>query len=300
MGENSKIEWTDHTYNGWIGCTKVSAGCDHCYAEGESKRRGWAVWGKGQARHKTTTAKNVYEWNKQALVEGKRKRVFGFSLADVFDTEVDRAWRNEFWDLVRSTQGLMWIVLTKRPHLIKKFLPPDWGSGWENVCLMISAENQLWANVRMPQLIAIPAKYRGLSYEPALGPVKLKPEWLPGLHWAICGGESGGNARPMHPDWGRSMRDQCHAADIAFFFKQWGCWSPDPAHFRNTKAGSVRFAHADASAMSLQDLGKKDRTSFIQRNPQMVFMFRCAKKRAGHLLDGCKYQQHPFDLVIKN
>lgn len=297
---DTKIEWADKTYNHWIGCTKVSPGCDHCYAESESKRRGWAVWGKGQPRQKTKYSDQPLKWNKEALAEGQRKLVFSASLADIFDQEVDPKWREEFWDVVWKTAALLWLVLTKRAHLIKKCLPSYWGDGPENVCLMTSVENQLWANIRVPQLIAVPAKYRGLSVESLLGPVKLKPEWFPHLSWVIVGGESGGRARPMHPDWARSLRDQCQAAGIPFFFKQWGCWTPDHAHFKNHRKSCMAFPNADGPAISLENMGKKERERFMREHSQMQLMFRTSKKRAGHLLDGREYQEHPFDLSINN
>src|ERR1041385_3319148 len=108
MGQNSSIEWTDHTYNHWIGCTKVSPGCDHCYAESESKRRGWAVWVKVQARQKTKYSDQPLKWNARAIAESKRRRVFSARLADIFDAEASTDWRNEFWQIVRRTSALQW------------------------------------------------------------------------------------------------------------------------------------------------------------------------------------------------
>lgn len=105
MAQTSKIEWTDSTFNPWIGCTRVSPGCLHCYAEMDSLRRGWAKWGKGKPRQHTKAAtwKQPLKWNAQAAKEGRRKRVFCASLADVFDAEVENEWREELWELIGKT-----------------------------------------------------------------------------------------------------------------------------------------------------------------------------------------------------
>ena len=118
MAETSKIEWTDSTFNPWIGCTKVSPGCEHCYAEMDAKRRGWTKWGKGNQRKRTSPAlwKNPIQWNEEAASAGRRQRVFCASLADVFDAEVNDKWRSDLWKLVAKTPHLDWLILTKRPQ----------------------------------------------------------------------------------------------------------------------------------------------------------------------------------------
>ena len=129
MAENSGIEWTHHTFNPWIGCTKVSAACDHCYAEAWDKRFGGERWGPHAPRTRTKTWGNPVKWNRQAEEQGKRFRVFCASLADVFDNHrsIDPAWRRELWLLIESTPHLDWLLLTKRPQNIAKMLPSDWG-----------------------------------------------------------------------------------------------------------------------------------------------------------------------------
>src|SRR3546814_4489006 len=123
MGENSKIEWTDHTFNPWTGCTKVSPACDHCYAEGWSKRSGLVEWGHGKPRRLTSDAnwRKPLKWNDEAARKGVRYRVFCASLADVFDAEVDDAWRDELFALIAMTPHLDWLLLTKRPQVARRY-----------------------------------------------------------------------------------------------------------------------------------------------------------------------------------
>ncbi len=241
MGKDSQIEWTDHTFNPWIGCTKVSPACDHCYAEAWDRRyNSGKHWVLGAKRHKTSVA-NWYKpvkWDKEAAEKGVRYKVFCASLADVFDNKVDPAWRNDLWDLIRSTPNLDWLLLTKRPQNIADMLPDDWGKGYPNVWLGVTVENQEEADRRIPHLLQIPAVIRFLSCEPLLGEVDLwKPEyrcpdgspghgsafaWGHGIKWVIAGGESGHNYRESKIDWFRNLRDQCIAGNAAFMFKQWG------------------------------------------------------------------------------
>lgn len=260
MVENSKIEWTDHTFNPWTGCQKVSPGCDNCYAESWAKRSGLVKWGPGETRRRTSAAywQQPLKWNRNAKRDGVRRKVFCASLADVFDNEADPVWRAELWRLIALTPDLDWLLLTKRPQNIAKMLPlmphevSAWGDGWPNVWLGTTAENQEEANRRIPHLLAVPAVKRFLSCEPLLGPVDLISSDLPGgyneilplgskwmdrlgigegegqcIDWVICGGESGPRARPMYINWARALRDQCQHAGVPFFFKQWGEWAPN-------------------------------------------------------------------------
>ena len=230
MAENSNIEWTHHTYNPWIGCQKVGPGCDNCYAETWDARFNGARWGADAERQRTSPANRNKPilWNRKAMNAGERHRVFCASLADVFDNHASilPEWRADLWAMIRQTSHLDWMLLTKRPGNIAKMLPPDWGDGYPNVWIGCTVVNQAEADRDIPKLLAVPAKVRFLSMEPLLRPVDLT-RWSGlvddpyfGLDLVIVGGESGTHARPMHPDWARSLRDQCVAARVAFFMKQ--------------------------------------------------------------------------------
>jgi protein gp37 len=295
MGAQSKIQWTDNTFNPWIGCSKVSAGCANCYAERENSRRKWnpAGWGKGAQRKRTSDSNwhNPRSWNRTALTlpyscdgcgvwsEGgncflcgkemikRRPRVFCASLADWLDEEVPYGWLLDLLMLIAETDNLDWLLLTKRPQnwlarlrqarnlSLSLDLPniSGWIDGWlsgeapSNVWLGVSVENQKAANLRIPELLSMPAAVRFLSCEPLLGqicleavkneednridcfrnlvfcdgrnePLSLKNR----IDWVICGGESGPKARPMQEVWAIDLLDQCREGGIPFFFKQWG------------------------------------------------------------------------------
>ena len=202
MARDSAIEWTRHTFNPWWGCTKVSPACDHCYAETWAKRTGFDVWGADAPRRRLGDDywNQPLRWDQDAAQTGRRARVFCASMADVF--EWDRALdnlRERLWTLIESTPNLDWLLLTKRPHLARRLAP--WASVWPtHVWLGTTVENQLFADRRIGFLLDVPCRYRFLSCEPLLEPVDLSAH-IGGLHWVIAGGESGGRARPTHPDW---------------------------------------------------------------------------------------------------
>jgi protein gp37 len=230
VGKRTAIEWTDHTFNPWWGCTKLSPACDHCYAEAWDRRTGGDHWGP-HADRRTFGDKHWDEplqWDRAAAAAGTRRRVFCASMADVFDNSAPEGALDRLWHVIRSTPRLDWQLLTKRPQNVRKMLPPDWDHGYANVWLGTTTENQEEADRRIPHLILVAARVRFLSCEPLLGPILLRPDWLRGnLHWVIAAGESGPKARPSNPEWFRSLRDQCTAAGLAFLFKQWGNWSPE-------------------------------------------------------------------------
>lgn len=221
MSANTEISWADHTFNPWWGCTRVSPGCLNCYAATFSHRLGKELWGKGIPRQRQS--ENVWQqparWNAKAIKRGSRFRVFVASMADVFDDEVPPAWRDDLWDVIRACPALDWQLLTKRPQNILGMLPHDWGEGWQNVWMGTTVEDQARANERIPMLRAVPAAVRFLSCEPLLGVLALD---LEGIHWVICGGESGAGYRPMKPLWAQWVRDQCIDQGVDFHFKQWG------------------------------------------------------------------------------
>ena len=311
MGANSEISWTDHTFNPWIGCTHVSPGCVHCYAETMMDQRyGKVEWGKGKPRMRTSVAnwRKPLAWNKQAAAAGIRYRVFCSSLADVFDPEVDDQWRFDLYNLILQTPNLDWLLLTKRIEHVRHMVPGEWllppnslkalpyPCGFpSNIWIGTSVEDQRRADERIPHLLKVPAKVRFLSCEPLLGPVDLEragaiesagPAWAgynAHIEWVIVGGESGHGARPMHPQWARSLRDQCQAAGVAFHFKQWGQWLPmaayDPdLHGLNTD----RYSHSWVWA------GQPNNADELPMSA-----FNVGKHAAGRLLDDAEWNELP-------
>lgn len=263
MGENTKIEWAHHTFNPWYGCQKVGPGCDHCYAEDWAKRSGLVQWGPGTERRRSSPAnwRRPLAWNAEAKRLGVRYRVFCASLADVFDNAVPVAWRMDLFSLIADTPHLDWLIVTKRVGNVMPMCSGD-GLMFDMICdrvwLGVTVCNQDEADRDIPKLLQVPAKVRWLSMEPLLGLVILTDipnlldvgdglrhidalggfSWEIGtdyidtcdigshIDWVVCGGESGPKARPMHPDWARSLRDQCASAGVPFLFKQWGEWFP--------------------------------------------------------------------------
>lgn len=240
MAEFSAITWTDHTFNPWIGCTKVSPGCDACYAEALMDLRYRRVkWGAGQPRLRTKPANwsKVRKWNREArafaLEHGHLPRVFCASLADVFDNEVSDEWRADLWDLIDACRDLRWTIVTKRIGNAMKMLPSNWGDGWPHVAIAPTIVNQEEWDRDSRKLRNLPAAKRGLSLEPLLSRIAMGQlhgtDWL---HWVIVGGESQqGSAVPRHMpvEWARHLRDQARYADIAFHMKQMSNDEPIPA-----------------------------------------------------------------------
>ncbi|MGE0350914.1 phage Gp37/Gp68 family protein [Hydrogenophaga sp.] len=351
MSANSKIEWTDHTFNPWIGCTQVSPGCDGCYAKAWDRRfavSGNAMrWGAGVKRTRTSAAnwRQPLKWNKAHAaffaVHGRRQRVFCASLADVFDNEVDPMWRADLFQLISETPNLDWLLLTKRIGNARSMLPvwyedpaawPESISAHANVWIGATICNQAEADRDIPKLLQVPARVRFLSMEPLLGPVDLTDisdghadrdiprdyweegfdtedsppavghnaltgerwqrfgEWRedgPRVDWVIVGGESGPNARPMHPSWARSLRDQCAAAGVPFLFKQWGEWMPPESRSTPYAAKDWRDV-VDTTGQVRPIAWVGDRV--LESSRQVV---RVGKKAAGRLLDGREWNEVP-------
>ncbi len=234
MGENSGIEWTKHTFNGWIGCTKVGPGCDHCYAEtwdARGMQGGARRWGPGADRTRTSVSNwnKPRSWNRAAIRDGERHRVFCSSLADVFDNHasIQDGWRIDLGRLIEETPYLDWMLLTKRIGNAPRYLDLMFPNGVpQNVWVGATIVNRDEMLRDGPKLAKIGAKVRFWSVEPMLGDLGEIPKGImPEL--VICGGESGHGARPMHPDWARNLRDQCVSHGTAFHFKQWGQWEAD-------------------------------------------------------------------------
>lgn len=366
MAENSKIEWTDHTFNPWIGCTKVSPGCDHCYAETLATARLGVAWGVGAERRRTAPGNwsKPRSWDRKAAKEGRRARVFCSSLADVFDKAAPDGARADLAALILATPNLDWLLLTKRIGNADAMLKAMFPDGTpDHVWLGATIVNQEEADRDIPKLLATDAAVRFLSMEPLLGPVNveawLAPEkvcqgcddgegygnrcsradvprdeqcpWnravqivtahgpfsddgMPNaitsevrtVDWVIVGGESGGGARPMHPAWARSLRDQCAAAGVPFLFKQWGEWLPIFEQPWNAIAAKCCPDPADQSPFdhvvwdgdrweAMNGCWDDSDSWYVAPNysePEQE-LARVGKKRAGRLLDGVQHDGMP-------
>ncbi len=221
MAEKTAIAWCDSTFNPWWGCTKVAPGCDNCYAAALDKRSGGDFWNDKPRAMSATNWKKPLKWNREAT---GRHLVFCGSMCDVFDKNAPDGQRARLWYLIRRTPNLTWLLLTKRASNIEKYLPYDWGDGYENVWLGVTVEDKEHGLARAKILNTIPARLRFLSCEPLLEDLGYELSWIidNGIYWVIVGGESGPNARPMEPVWVDSIRTDCEMLSTPFFFKQWG------------------------------------------------------------------------------
>lgn len=304
MSAQSSIEWTDRTWNPLTGCAKVSAGCDHCYAKTMHER----FHGPGSFDTVTLHPERL----SQPLRWRKPSMVFVNSMSDLFHQDVPDEYVVQVFVAMALAPQHTFQVLTKRHARMRSLLADcdfwpavqrasrplanDCGLDWleslpparrawplPNVWLGVSVESQQWADIRIPALLDTPAAVRFLSCEPLLGPVNLDPWRNPGetvggpadrrIDWVIVGGESGTGARPMHPDWARSLRDQCVAAGVPFLFKQWGAWSPDLS--LNWGEGNGR------------------RLRYLRQHLDGAVMDRVGKKAAGRELDGRIWDEYP-------
>lgn len=283
MGETN-IEWADFTFNPWIGCANVSAGCVFCYARILSDRYGWAEWGKTTPRKEMSANywKQPAAWNRKAIREGWNPLVFCSSLADVFEDHPQvRPIRPRLWNTIELTPALIWLLLSKRPENILDMVPAAWLHTWPaNVWIGTTTENQDEAERRLDILLKVPAPVRFVSAEPLVGPVGLSP-WLgpDKISWVIAGGESGKKEekiRPAFPEWFRTIRDDCAQAQVPFLFKQWGDWAP--------------VAHGPR------------RGAPTETRPGLETVQRVGKKTAGSLLDGRTHLAWPAaarrDLIL--
>jgi protein gp37 len=261
MSENSNIEWTDHTFNGWWGCTKVHAGCKNCYAETRDRQFAQGVpshWGNNPRRMVLGEWHKPEKWNRDAMKAGKRARVFCSSMCDVFEDYhgpvVDQQgkpveWsidglRRRIFTMIEETPHLEWLLLTKRPENVTKMVPLRWLDNWpDNVMTGTSPCDQKTANECIPHLLAVPGRHF-LSCEPLLGRIDLALDaWFDEdawrgkierprdgvakrtrdlLHWVIVGGESGHGVRECDVFWIDDIRQQCEDAGVPCFVKQLG------------------------------------------------------------------------------
>jgi protein gp37 len=327
----TKIEWTDFTVNFWEGCQKVGPGCDHCYAEARDVRfTGGSHWGPGAPRRKVKNGiPNLRRINRNAdafrAEHGRWPRIFCSSLSDVFDNAVDPAWRMEAFAALTVAPNTRPQLLTKRVGNVEKMIPATWrDGGWPHWAgLMITVVNQDEANRDIPKLLDLKSRlgipWVGLSVEPLLGPVDLtkipardeymslfldalggtmepadwvgEPRPYERLNWVIVGGESGPNARPMHPDWARGLRDQCEAAGTAFFFKQWGEWASELDRDNDDPDWRGDYGKVDRTDNKHRILNIEGGTGF--HGERVHLMARVRKKAAGRLLDGREWNGVP-------
>lgn len=273
MGEHSAIQWTDATFNPWIGCQRVSPGCVNCYAEHRNtfvriqRKNKRELWGPRGDRHVTSPGnwKKPLAWNRLAErgqlpdgtpnPDGHRPRVFCASLADVFEDRRDLdAPRMRLFELIKATPALDWLLLTKRPERVMDLAPLNWRDGFPlNVWMGTSVEDQERAEKRLPALIDIPARTRFLSCEPLLEPVSLihylcNRATFGAIHWMIIGGESGDGARPFNLDWALELIRECEMGDVACFVKQLGFYAyTENANLYDLPARQL-VAHGDTAA----------------------------------------------------
>ena len=333
----TKIEWTDETWNPVTGCTKVSEGCDHCYAETIAHRfTGTKAYPNGfDVTLRPERLDQPLRWKRP-------RKVFVSSMSDLFHKDVPDDYIARVFAVMALAPQHTFQVLTKRPGRMRSLLSSEQFESavflategrfegcfpWPlpNVWLGTSVENQKWADVRIPLLLDTPAAIRFLSCEPLLGPIDLNhwightpeclgsddPPWCTcpwegrtrepyfykdKIHWVIVGGESGPGARPMHPDWARSLRDQCQATGVPFHFKQWGEWGIQGDSTRQC------FIWPDGSTQDARGLYSSPITGAllpteIPTRPGWIHMVRCGKRTAGRELDGQTWDEYPGGLT---
>lgn len=294
MGEVTAISWCDHTFNPWIGCTKVSPACDGCYAEAMmDKRYGrvqWGAPGKGVGTRERTSAGNWSKpkaWDRKAKAVGLRPFVFCSSLADVFDNQVPTAWRTDLFELIYATPHLVWLLLTKRPQNIVRQYGAAFDRSWpRNAAIGTTVEDQTRFDANVPALREARAElspaFAFLSCEPLLGPMVGD---LSGIDWVITGGETDQGthkARPSHPAWYRSLRKQCADAGIAYHHKQNGEWVGWIPREGNPQHRQIQHVMENGTDYYPGNFG-----SALQS------MIKVGKSASGRLLDGVEHNARP-------
>lgn len=304
----TKIEWATKVWNPLRGCTKVSEGCRNCYAirqahrfsgpdqpyEGLTKRTDSGLNWTGKVKLVPEILGLPLKWKKS-------ERIFVNSMSDLFHESVDEKYIAKVFSIMALSPHHVFQVLTKRPKRMRELLNsedfqfhvgwfasqacdeygierpkflPEWP--YHHVWIGTSVENQKAADERIPQLLKTPAAVRFLSCEPLLGTVDLGCDLIGNIHWVIVGGESGPNARAMHPEWARELRAQCRTKEIPFFFKQWGEWAP--------LEGDLPMN--DKNIVYLPDNDKAKPGEYTAMN-------RIGKNKAGRLLDGREWNEFP-------
>ena len=220
MPKDSKIAWTDHTWNPVTGCSKVSPGCDHCYAERLAERfrgqKGWPVGFDVQLRPNKLS--QPMSWKEPSMI-------FVNSMSDLFHRDIPDDYLRRIWDVMLKADHHTYQALTKRPHRMAQKIADLDLELRSHIWLGTSAENQLFYDSRVEALLSTPADVKFISAEPLLGPIDLKLDRYP-VSWVIVGGESGPGRRPLDKDWVRDIRDQCAAAGVPWFYKQGNASAP--------------------------------------------------------------------------
>ncbi|WP_159953156.1 DUF5131 family protein [Rhizobium sp. 18065] len=299
MAETSAIEWTDATVNFWWGCTKVSPGCDHCYAESWNAFRGNGEWGPGAPRRVIKGAAGLLKTLQRKSTafyqdHHRKPRVFMSSMCDLFDNEVDADLRLPALRSAAEAPGMHIQMLTKRVGNVLPMVPPEWEKQWpQHIGLMISvctereAKRDIWKLRSLKEFYRIP--WVGISMEPMLAPIN--PPDLKGIDWIIVGGESGKNSRPLHPAWVAHIQRACKDAGVAFFFKQWGEWLPDG------EAAADVFQSLRRAGVETMEL-HADPSPFATVRFDTRTMYRAGKKRSGGLLNGELFHAFPKELQL--
>lgn len=306
MAKTTGISWADSTANFWMGCTKVSPACDHCYAERDwDLRKHRVTWGpKGDRSYVKAGWDLVRRFDRAARGNGgvdpelgRRRRIFINSLSDIGDNHPSILWHREAFELCYANTAVDLLFVTKRPKALLGLIrrhAPHWlePNGWPaHVWVYVTVEDQTRAYERRDALRAIPAAVRGVSYEPALGPV----DWT-GWEFVqsiIAGGESGPKARPSHPEWFRTARDFSAANGIAFHFKQWGEWK----HAMPKLSGAVGKYCLIPNKFTTGFWSST--IAYCDNYPRMIDAFgsciceKVGKKAAGRLLDGKTHDAMP-------
>ncbi len=310
----TKIEWTDRRWNPITGCTKISQGCKNCYAETMAKR----FWGK----RKFTDIKTHPERLHEPMRVMKPSMFFVNSMSDLFHPDIPFHFIDIIFAQMAVARWHTYQILTKRPERALEYFawkdkawvapgmqgderirfqcyhyfaididPKEWHWPLKNVWIGVSVEDETTARERIPILQKIPAAVKFLSIEPLIDRINIKP-LLKGIDWVIVGGESGRGARPMHPDWVRTIRDECCEMKIPFFFKQWGEWCPADGYYETCidtyLAGELQNGEETAVPLGMNNRSKKN---FYWDNE--VFAVRIGKKKAGRLLDGIEHNAVP-------
>jgi protein gp37 len=298
----TKIEWTDRVWNPVTGCTKVSAGCKNCYAERMAKR----LKAMGQPRYKNGFRVSMHKDILYLPLRWKKPRmIFVNSMSDLFHEDVPDKFIVKVFETMAKSKQHTFQILTKRPERMVTFFEKLFYMPiipLSNVWIGVSIENQETADERIPQLLATPAAVHFISAEPLLGQINLRFPQSKNPNqdvWVICGGESGPNARPMHPEWVKSMRDQCQASGVPFFFKQWGEWIGSRVE-EETCIDTYLVMQAEngvdyTAPVEGKYADRPDRFKIKQHLwPDGMRSLRVGKKEAGCLLDGVEHKQYPM------